>query len=191
MAQLDRARYLARPDITGARPEDREIRPGLLGRVRRTRQREREPPASATLGLPMTGAARNCVPRAASSCLACRDASTETVDRSITMAGACSPAIRPAGPSRASSRFWDVPTMTKTTFACPRSAARSTIFAPSRLEATPIKWIPKPMVVVPGQVDQQKRKVTHIVDHRFQPPIIPKIAYGETSARLRLRNARA
>ena len=33
------------------------------------------------------------------------------------------------------------------------------------------------MVFVPRQVDQQKRKVAHIVDHRLQSPIIPKIAY--------------
>jgi hypothetical protein len=50
---------------------------------------------------------------------------------------------------------------------------------------------PKPMIVIPGQVNQQKRKVTHVVDNRFLPPIIPKIPYGETSARFRLRDARA
>src|SRR5580698_3167984 len=50
---------------------------------------------------------------------------------------------------------------------------------------------PKPMVVVPGQVNQQKWKVAHIVNHRLQSPIIPKIADGETSARLRPGNARS
>src|ERR1700733_12245390 len=48
----------------------------------------------------------------------------------------------------------------------------------------------QPMVVVPGQVDQQQRIVTDIIDHRLHPPIIPKITHRETSARLRLSDRR-
>src|ERR1700733_124545 len=42
---------------------------------------------------------------------------------------------------------------------------------------------PKPMVVVPGQVNQQKRKIAHIVTNPLQSPTIPKIAAAETSDR--------
>ena len=47
------------------------------------------------------------------------------------------------------------------------------------------------MIVIPDLVDEQKREITYIVDHRFQPAVIPKVAYRETSAGLRLRNAGA
>ncbi len=48
----------------------------------------------------------------------------------------------------------------------------------------------KPMVVIFGQIDKQKWEVTHIIDDRFQPAVVPKIAYCKASARLRLSNAR-
>ena len=87
-------------------------------------------PALATLGLPISGAASSALPRAASSWRTCADASAEMVEQSTRIDGIVDADASPPGPSTASMRSWDVPTVAKTMSLLASSAAESTTFAP-------------------------------------------------------------
>ncbi len=87
-------------------------------------------PAFTTLALPLTGAARNSTPRAASAARSLVEASTEIDVQSTTMRGGLGPDRRPSGPMRTCSRSWSLETIAKTMSRSARSASRSAMRAP-------------------------------------------------------------
>ena len=90
------------------------------------------PPDLTTLGLPLTGAARNSVPRATAAARTCAEVSVETVEQSTTIFGAWSGFdSTPWGPVVTSSRSSLADTMMKTMSRSARSAGWSTTRAPS------------------------------------------------------------
>ena len=87
-------------------------------------------PAPMTLGLPLTGAARNWTPSASARARTRAEASVNTVEESTTMPGLASPVSSPRGPETTASRSLSAATMMNTMSRPARSAGLSTIFAP-------------------------------------------------------------
>jgi hypothetical protein len=84
-----------------------------------------------TLPLPLTGAARSCVPRFSAAARNSAEASCETVEQSTRIFGARSGRdSTPSLPSVTLSRSSDAETMTKTISRSARSTGLSTIVAP-------------------------------------------------------------
>ncbi len=90
-------------------------------------------PARTTLGFPITGAARNAVPRPAASARTRAEASGDTVEQSTSTLGTAPSGldITPPWPSTAAIRSSDVPTVMNTMSVLPSSAADAAGLAPS------------------------------------------------------------
>ena len=93
-------------------------------------------PAPMTLGLPLTGAARNCTPSASALARTRAETSGDTVEESTTILGLRSAVSSPRGPAMTASRSLSAETMMNTMSRPARSAGLSTIFAPNSVRGS-------------------------------------------------------